>query len=65
MNHVAPLGAVYQAGTLAGNPLAMSAGVAALKQLSTPGLYHRINQNAERLVVGCAKRSRKLAVPRK
>jgi len=55
MNHVAPLGPVYQAGTLAGNPLAMSAGVAALKQLSTPGLYHRINQNAERLVSGLRK----------
>ena len=37
MNHVAPLGPVYQAGTLAGNPLAMSAGIATLKQLSSAG----------------------------
>src|SRR5271169_6537377 len=39
MNHVAPLGTVYQAGTLAGNPLAMRAGIATLKELSKPGLY--------------------------
>ncbi len=55
MDNVAPLGPVYQAGTLAGNPLAMSAGIAALKQLTAPGLYERINQNAERLVTGLRK----------
>ena len=63
MNHVAPLGPVYQAGTLAGNPLAMSAGVAALKQLNTPGLYDRINQNAERLVSGLRKAILETRVP--
>jgi glutamate-1-semialdehyde 2,1-aminomutase len=52
MDHVAPLGPVYQAGTLAGNPLAMSAGVAALKQLNRPGVYEDITQNARRLVLG-------------
>ena len=52
MNHVAPLGPVYQAGTLAGNPLAMRAGIAALKQLTKPGLYERMTQLAERLVSG-------------
>src|SRR6266852_5947704 len=55
MNNVAPLGPVYQAGTLAGHPLAMSAGIATLKQLTVPGLYERINQNAERLVTGLRK----------
>src|SRR6266481_6425603 len=55
MDNVAPLGPVYQAGTLAGNPLAMSAGIATLKQLTAPGLYERINQNAERLVTGLRK----------
>ena len=55
MNQVAPLGPVYQAGTLAGNPLAMSAGIAALQQLSVPGLYERITQNAEKLVDGLRK----------
>jgi glutamate-1-semialdehyde 2,1-aminomutase len=52
MNHVAPLGPVYQAGTLAGNPLAMRAGIAALKQLTRPGFYEGITQLAERLVHG-------------
>src|SRR5690349_15731826 len=52
MNHVAPLGSVYQAGTLAGNPLAMRAGIAALKQLTTPGLYEEMALLAQRLVSG-------------
>jgi glutamate-1-semialdehyde 2,1-aminomutase len=52
MNHVAPLGPVYQAGTLAGNPLAMSAGIATLKELKTPGLYERVNKLAENLTNG-------------
>lgn len=52
MNYVAPLGPVYQAGTLAGNPLAMRAGIAALKQLTKPGLYAQLAQLAQRLVVG-------------
>jgi glutamate-1-semialdehyde 2,1-aminomutase len=42
MNNVAPLGPVYQAGTLAGNPLAMRAGIATLKELRRPGLYEGI-----------------------
>ncbi|HET8923903.1 MAG TPA: glutamate-1-semialdehyde 2,1-aminomutase [Candidatus Acidoferrum sp.] len=52
MNHVAPLGPVYQAGTLAGNPLAMSAGIAALKQLNRHGIYEEMTKNAQRLVDG-------------
>lgn len=52
MNHVAPLGPVYQAGTLAGNPLAMRAGIAALKQLTKPELYDELTQMARRLVFG-------------
>ncbi|HEY2457527.1 MAG TPA: glutamate-1-semialdehyde 2,1-aminomutase [Candidatus Acidoferrum sp.] len=52
MNNVAPLGPVYQAGTLAGNPLAMSAGIATLKELSEPGLYERIDTLASKLVAG-------------
>jgi glutamate-1-semialdehyde 2,1-aminomutase len=52
MDQVAPLGPVYQAGTLAGNPLAMRAGIAALKQLAKPGMYAEITQLAQRLVAG-------------
>ena len=52
MNNVAPLGPVYQAGTLAGNPLAMAAGIATLKELSEPGVYARIEALATKLVAG-------------
>jgi glutamate-1-semialdehyde 2,1-aminomutase len=52
MNNVAPLGPVYQAGTLAGNPLAMRAGIATLNELSKPGLYDGVNALAKKLVHG-------------
>ncbi len=52
MDQVAPLGPVYQAGTLAGNPLAMRAGIAALQQLTKPGLYEEMTGLAQRLVSG-------------
>src|SRR5580704_18558941 len=52
MNNIAPLGPIYQAGTLAGNPLAMRAGIATLKQLTRAGLYESINEQARRLVEG-------------
>jgi glutamate-1-semialdehyde 2,1-aminomutase len=46
MNQVAPDGPVYQAGTLSGNPLAMSAGIAALKILQRPGFYSELNEKS-------------------
>ncbi len=52
MNHVAPLGPIYQAGTLAGNPLAMRAGIATLKQLTRPGLYEGLSRHGQRLATG-------------
>jgi glutamate-1-semialdehyde 2,1-aminomutase len=52
MDKVAPLGPVYQAGTLAGNPLAMSAGIATLKELAKPGVYENTAANAKKLVHG-------------
>ncbi len=55
MNNVAPLGPVYQAGTLAGNPLAMRAGIATLKELSKPGIYEGIDVLAKKLVAGLQK----------
>jgi glutamate-1-semialdehyde 2,1-aminomutase len=63
MNHVAPLGPVYQAGTLAGNPLAMAAGIATLKQLTTLGLYDRIKQNAARLVTSLREAAAETRIP--
>jgi len=52
MNNVAPLGPVYQAGTLAGNPLAMRAGIATLTELKKSGVYERIRELADKLVNG-------------
>ncbi len=46
MNCIAPDGPVYQAGTLSGNPLAMAAGIAALKLLQQPGFYEKLNDKA-------------------
>jgi glutamate-1-semialdehyde 2,1-aminomutase len=54
MQHVAPLGPMYQAGTLSGNPLAMAAGLATLRQL-TPDMYTTLEWRGERLMHGmCA-----------
>lgn len=52
MNHMAPLGPVYQAGTLAGNPLAMRAGIATLGELARPGVYEEIQGIADKLAAG-------------
>jgi glutamate-1-semialdehyde 2,1-aminomutase len=50
MSHIAPLGNVYQAGTLSGNPLAMSAGFATLSVLnSKPSIYRELDAKGERL----------------
>tara|TARA_B100000315_G_scaffold161798_1_gene150291 strand:- start:4085 stop:5365 length:1281 start_codon:yes stop_codon:yes gene_type:complete len=49
MNHIAPLGPIYQAGTLSGNPLAMTAGIATLNLLSRNGFYDDLNQKADYL----------------
>lgn len=52
MSRVAPLGAVYQAGTLSGNPLAMRAGIETLRQLERPGFYEELNQRSRKLTDG-------------
>ncbi|WP_220199138.1 glutamate-1-semialdehyde 2,1-aminomutase [Ktedonospora formicarum] len=49
MQVVAPLGPMYQAGTLSGNPLAMAAGVATLKELRKPGQYERLEHKSQLL----------------
>jgi glutamate-1-semialdehyde 2,1-aminomutase len=64
MDMVAPLGPVYQAGTLSGNPLAMAAGLATVRQLrATPELYRRLENLAGELVAGVAQAARAAAVP--
>jgi glutamate-1-semialdehyde 2,1-aminomutase len=52
MELIAPLGPVYQAGTLSGNPLAMRAGLATLPKLQAAGFYEGLNQKAQRLAEG-------------
>jgi len=52
MDMLAPLGPVYQAGTLSGNPVAMAAGIATLSELSVPGFYEALTATTERFVNG-------------
>ena len=52
MDMLAPLGPVYQAGTLSGNPVAMAAGIATLSELSAPGFYEALTATTERFVNG-------------
>jgi len=49
---VAPAGPMYQAGTLSGNPLAMTAGIETLKELQKPGVWEAIERNTAKLVAG-------------
>jgi glutamate-1-semialdehyde 2,1-aminomutase len=63
MAQVSPLGPVYQAGTLSGNPLAMAAGSATLQLLREPGVYPRLEQLAARLVDGLGAAAHAAGVP--
>jgi glutamate-1-semialdehyde 2,1-aminomutase len=55
MEQLAPLGPIYQAGTLSGNPVAMAAGLATLKQLEQPGVYESLAEKTQMLVKGLAR----------
>jgi glutamate-1-semialdehyde 2,1-aminomutase len=52
MEAIAPQGSVYQAGTLSGNPVAMAAGIATLKQLNQPNFYEDLDRKSDRLATG-------------
>lgn len=52
MDHLAPLGPIYQAGTLSGNPVAMAAGLATLQTLKTEGFYENLEQISDSLAQG-------------
>jgi len=54
MEQVAPLGGIYQAGTLSGNPVAMAAGIATLEALQAPGTYQALEATSARLAEGLA-----------
>ncbi len=55
MEKMAPTGSVYQAGTLSGNPLAMTAGITTLSALGQPGVYEQLEKTARRLEEGIAR----------
>jgi len=63
MEHVAPLGSVYQAGTLSGNPLAVSAGIATLRALAEPAAYARLEQLGRTLEAGIMDAAARARVP--
>ncbi|OZI77455.1 glutamate-1-semialdehyde 2,1-aminomutase [Bordetella genomosp. 12] len=63
MRHIAPLGGVYQAGTLSGNPVAVAAGLATLRLIAQPGFYEDLSARTQRLAQGLAERARAAGVP--
>ncbi|HLA48328.1 MAG TPA: glutamate-1-semialdehyde 2,1-aminomutase [Nitrospinota bacterium] len=63
MEMVAPAGPVYQAGTLSGNPLAMTAGIETLKILSKSGIYKKLDKISEKLCKGMEDGARESGIP--
>ncbi|WP_020650603.1 glutamate-1-semialdehyde 2,1-aminomutase [Solimonas variicoloris] len=63
MEKLAPLGPVYQAGTLSGNPLAMAAGLAILRKLDDAHLYAALEHSTAQLLAGLRERARDAGVP--
>ncbi|PVZ15668.1 MULTISPECIES: glutamate-1-semialdehyde 2,1-aminomutase [unclassified Pseudomonas] len=63
MSHIAPLGPVYQAGTLSGNPLAMAAGLTTLNLISRPGFHDELTAYTTRMLQGLQDRADAAGVP--
>jgi glutamate-1-semialdehyde 2,1-aminomutase len=63
MEKLSPMGGIYQAGTLSGNPLAMSAGIATLSLLKQPGFYQALEEKSRQLGEGIAKAARDAGYP--
>ncbi len=63
MQKIAPLGPIYQAGTLSGNPLAMTAGIETLKLLARPGVYKTLEKLSAELETGLREAAREAGVP--
>ena len=63
MNHIAPDGPIYQAGTLSGNPVAMSAGLATLNLISSEDFFNSLEHKTKILVDGITKSAEKIGVP--
>jgi glutamate-1-semialdehyde 2,1-aminomutase len=63
MQQIAPLGPVYQAGTLSGNPVAMAAGLATLELISEPGFLDPVIERTNRLATGLVERATTAGIP--
>lgn len=63
MEHIAPLGPVYQAGTLSGNPVSMAAGLKTLELLSVPGFHDKLSTIARKLCDGLRERASAAGIP--
>ena len=63
MEHLAPLGAVYQAGTLSGNPVATACGLATLRLISVPGFFDDLGRKTRSLVAGLTAAAHEAGVP--
>jgi glutamate-1-semialdehyde 2,1-aminomutase len=63
MAHLAPLGGVYQAGTLSGNPIAVAAGLKTLQLIQAPGFYDALSRQTSRLAQGLTQAAREAKVP--
>ncbi len=63
MQNLAPLGPVYQAGTLSGNPVATACGLATLKEIAKPGFYEALGAKTQALVEGLSAAAREAGVP--
>lgn len=63
MDYIAPTGPVYQAGTLSGNPVAMTAGLAVLNEISQPGFFEALTEKTTTLVQGLQERADKAGIP--
>ena len=62
MEYLAPLGPVYQAGTLSGNPVAMAAGLKTLELIATPGFYETLTTKTDKLAAGLKERAHQAGV---
>ena len=63
MEHLAPLGSVYQAGTLSGNPVATACGLATLREIQKPGFYDALGARTRSLVTGLTHAAAQAGVP--